>query len=491
MKAEMNLARRLYPVAGALALATALVSCGGGGGPSRDNRPFEVLSGGIGCGLDCSGNSSDGDGVGSGSDGGDGAGGSLSAMRNVSVDVKQPDGTLLGKAVLKDNLVSLYPHSYSGPFIVTFADDGSGTGECFDEARKAWLSIGAQELHILVPALTHHISANALTEAAYQLALKTEGANAVLTAAQMNTANEAVRAAFNARLGSTYTVSDITNYATPVDDKSVAGALPNTHAGRYGAVLAALPIAAVDFSSGLAAPALAFTRQFVADIVDDAQMNASVTVDAPAYADTVADALAAGLTQTVATYGSSVLPLIESAAGSFSSTSNPGKVWTYGATAGFGGSFTAFTRNVDVGGISMWLGENSDLQTPSVYFNPSDQAVDLTSVHYDPKTVGFHPGRADSMATFRFTVPAAGTYEIAGSTFCQDVDSTSTQVGIFVNGSRLGALLDVTGFGPDNALSFSRTSTLAAGDTVDVSVGNNGNFLNDSTGLVLTIRALP
>ncbi|MFM2067958.1 MAG: hypothetical protein RLZZ584_2867, partial [Pseudomonadota bacterium] len=155
-----------------IAAACVLVSCGGGGGGGYGGPPvvpvaveFEVLAGGGACNGDCGGDSGDGGGVGSGADGGDGAGGGLGQMRHVRVLVRKPDGTALGSAVLQGNLVSLYPRTYKGAFILEFVDDGSGTGEYYDEARKAWVSLGGQKLHVLVPSLTHHVSANPLTEA--------------------------------------------------------------------------------------------------------------------------------------------------------------------------------------------------------------------------------------------------------------------------------------------------------------------------------------
>ncbi|MFY9514467.1 MAG: hypothetical protein WAQ05_26170, partial [Rubrivivax sp.] len=212
---------------------------------------------------------------GAGDGGGDGAGGGLGAMRNVRVTARKPDGKVLGTALLQNNLVSLYARTYKDAFVLEFADDGSGNGEYFDEAEKKWLKLNGQSLHILVPKLTHHVSANPLTEAAYQWALYKYGTEAALNAVRMAEANETVRQAFNSRVPPEYRVSDVTNYAVAVSDTTVPGTLPNSHAGRFGTLLAAMPRAARLFLGTIPFPALAFTRQLVKDLRDDNIVNAS------------------------------------------------------------------------------------------------------------------------------------------------------------------------------------------------------------------------
>jgi hypothetical protein len=275
--------------AGMLALAVTLAACGGSDSDNGTPAPpaaveFEVISGAGACGptgVDgCAADSAGGGGVGGdggGGDGsaGDGAGGGLGAMRNVRVTARKPDGTVLGTAVLANNLVSLYARTYKDAFILEFADDGTNTGAYYDEATLTWIPLNGQSLHILVPKLTHHVSANPLTEAAYQWALYKYGTESALTAVRMTEANEVVRQAFNARVPASYQLSDITNYATAVSDTTVSNSLPNTHAGRFGTLLAAMPRAARTFLGSLPRPALSFMRQLVKDIRDDGIVNAS------------------------------------------------------------------------------------------------------------------------------------------------------------------------------------------------------------------------
>lgn len=264
-----------------LAATLALAACGGGNdNGSGDPAPvveFEVIAGDGACGAGgCGGDSGDGSGVGGAADGGgDGAGGGLGVMRNVRVTARKPNGAVLGSALLQNNLVSLYARTYKDAFILEFADDGSGNGEYFDEAVKGWVKLDGQSLHVLVPQLKHHVSANPLTEAAYQWALYKYGTESALNALRMAEANETVRQAFNSRVPQEYRVSDITNYAVAVGDTTVAGTLPNSHAGRFGTLLAAMPRAARLFLGSIPNPALAFLRQLVKDLRDDAIVNAS------------------------------------------------------------------------------------------------------------------------------------------------------------------------------------------------------------------------
>ncbi len=314
-------ATRLEQVAwrlGGLVAALTISACGGGGGgtPAPSGPDFEVFSGARACGAGgCGGDSADGSGVGSGGDGGDGAGGGLGEMQFVKVTVTKPDGTVLGSAALDSNLVSLYPRAYTGPIVLEFADDGSGNGAYYDESTKTWLKIGAAKFHVLVPALTHHVSVNPLTEAAYQWALNKYGSVAALDAAKMTTANNAVRDAFNLRVPSQYRVTDITNYSVAVSDATAAGALPNTHAGRWSTLLASLPRAALHFNPGLRFPALAFMNQITNDLLDDDTVNASVVTagDVVAYGADLPQAITEAVSSVISEWGSSEQPAPTSA----------------------------------------------------------------------------------------------------------------------------------------------------------------------------------
>jgi sugar lactone lactonase YvrE len=306
---------------------------------------FRVVTGGDACGGGCGGDSSDGSGVGGdgGSGAGDGAGPGLSAMRNVRVTAYKPNGTILGSAPLSaDYLVSLYPVTYRGPFILRFADDGSGTGEYFDESKRDWLPLNGP-LHVMVPTLSHHVSANPATEAAYQWAVKQAGSEAALTAASMQQANDLVLAQLNAKLPSAYQTTDITNYVVPIDKNSGSGTLPNTWAGRYSAVVAALPIAGSLYDPQLTTPALNFTRQLVEDVKDDGLFNVSAVVPITAYDGTVANKVGVGICTAISIWGSPALPsqLAAQAAGS----ATPGQLTLLAGSPGGSGNCDGWGAN--------------------------------------------------------------------------------------------------------------------------------------------------
>lgn len=328
MKPGIRTGRTLLP----LLMLAVLAACGGGGGSStassappaatpptgsggtQTTTPSEFLiqSGGSACGtstIGCSVDNGGGDGAGGG-DGSGGAGGSESAMRNVTVTAYKPDGSVLGSASLTNNLVSLYPNSYTGPFILRFVPQANG--EYFDEAKRAWVSLGGTTLRVMVPSLTHHVSVNALTEAAYQMAIKAPGGEAALTAATMTQFNNTVRDQFNAKVVAAYQTNDITNFATSLDDLSGFGTLPNTFAGRYAAMLAALPIAGSTFSDGaLAAPALSYTAQIANDLVADSQLNdagGAGYANSTYTAATLTPQLTSGVCSALSIWGSSSLP---------------------------------------------------------------------------------------------------------------------------------------------------------------------------------------
>jgi hypothetical protein len=318
----------------AVLILVAFAGCGGGAGDSESGSggasqsatlAFAVKSGGAACIVGRNSCSEDGfvftyggggGGGGGGSGAGAGAGGGQSAMRNVTVTAFQPDGSELGHADLLDNLVSIYPDSYTGPFILRFADNGSEHGEYFDESIEDWVPLDGQALHVMVPSLSHHLSANPLTEAAYQYALKRYGSTAALNAANMTSANNAVLAQINLNLPLAYQSDDITNYSTTIDDTSGDGTLDNNKAGRYAVILAGMPIGASRFNPTLTAPAIAFGDQLAADLADDGLLNDSADVPNGGAAYTLASLfqnLKEGMITAVATWGSVTLPTTDCA----------------------------------------------------------------------------------------------------------------------------------------------------------------------------------
>ena len=182
-------------------------------------------------------------------------------------------------------------------------------------------------------------------------------------------------------------------------------------------------------------------------------------------------------------------------AADFSIANNPNSVWTYGETVGFGGTFTQFvTAGTLSPSIDYWRGASAVLGTPAIYRNHSAVPVIRGSVSLGPLEAGFHPGPVDRDTTYRFTAPTTSLYSFDGRFFGQDTQGTTTVVGIFINSIQQGGTISIIGFGAPSTQSRVATYSLAAGDHLDISVANGGGvntFLYDSTGLSVTIAAVP
>ena len=405
-----------------IVLLSVLAGCGGSGsGPGPvvppGNQGISMNGGGDACGAQgCSA-----DNIGGTGPGGDGsassAGGSESALRNVNVVAYKPDGTVLGSAPLTNNLVSLFPVNFNGAFILKFVD--SGNGQYWDEAKKDWLSLQGETLHIMVPTLAHHLSVNALTEAAYQLALKQNGSEAALTAALMQRANDTVLAQFNAKLANAYKASDITNFATSIDDTSGPGTLPNTHAGRLSAVLAALPIAAANFNSQLSAPALSYGRQLIADIVDDGLLNNSVQVSNPAYGASQINQLAAGVCTAIANWGSAAMPSPHS--GTAATTATPGQLTLLAGNTGGSGNCDGIGANARFNFPSgVALDAAGNIYTADTYNNTIRKVTAAGIVTTTAGLAGASGSSDGTTLAARFNLPAGIAVDSAGTIYLAD-----------------------------------------------------------------------
>ncbi len=201
-------------------------------------------------------------------------------------------------------------------------------------------------------------------------------------------------------------------------------------------------------------------------------------------------AVAAALTFTAFT--ASAVTTYDAAA-DFSTASNPNGVWSYGTTNGFNSTtFTLLPDNtpITVGSGSLASWNPVSLATlPAVYKNTSGSPITAGTATYAAGSIGFHPGDGNMTAVYRFTAPTTSQYSFSGSFFAQDTQSTTSQVGVLVNGTLQGPLLNISSATP-TSLSFA--TSLSAGQFIDVEVGNfDGNKNYDSTGLTLTITAVP
>ena len=166
----------------------------------------------------------------------------------------------------------------------------------------------------------------------------------------------------------------------------------------------------------------------------------------------------------------------------FSTTANPSGEWTLGyATGPDGSGFTAYGQYGEFdASVDYW--ETSGVEGARVYRNHTDAVWSYSSVSFAPHALALHPGATGEFSIVRWTAPV--------DTQCQvDVvfdgrDSTTTVVATYFGGV-LMTEGEITGVGV--TVPIEGSFRVAAGDTVDFSVGMNGNYVYDSTGLEGTL----
>jgi hypothetical protein len=179
-------------------------------------------------------------------------------------------------------------------------------------------------------------------------------------------------------------------------------------------------------------------------------------------------------------------------ANDFSTAQNPNGVWSYGYSFSVGGTFNAFTTSQTApNGLQSWYTPSLyELGTPAAYRNSSLDPITNVSATIAGLEAGFHPGPT-SLAIYRFTAPAAGSYSVDAFFFTQDTNATGVDVYVLKNGGTTLFSAPVAHAGADTYAYWNGSVTLAAGGTLDFAVGNAGSFLYDSTGLGVQIAAVP
>ncbi|HYC61224.1 MAG TPA: RHS repeat-associated core domain-containing protein [Thermoanaerobaculia bacterium] len=175
----------------------------------------------------------------------------------------------------------------------------------------------------------------------------------------------------------------------------------------------------------------------------------------------------------------------------FSADTNPSGVWSYGYRTS-GGPFTAFVAAATPygPGAEAWR-TASTACCPQIVVNNTGAAYtypNVPSVVHPPDVLNVHPASLDQRGVIRWTAPAAGTYRITGRFEGIDTVGTTTDGSIHHNGVSLFAT-NVSGYGA--RVPFSLVRSVAAGDVIEISVGNgtNNTNSNDSTGVAVTISA--
>ena len=156
----------------------------------------------------------------------------------------------------------------------------------------------------------------------------------------------------------------------------------------------------------------------------------------------------------------------------------------YGYDSGAG--FTVFdfatqyqTSGCAIGGTSCYAGPASFL---GVYFAPSDGSYQTATLRANEAT--FHPGPNGELIGVRFVAPTAGSYRFTGTFRAADSPNGN---GVTYS-TPLGT--GVLGLQPAT-FAFDFTQSLAAGGTALFTVGNNGAYAFDTTGLTLSVSAVP
>jgi hypothetical protein len=172
------------------------------------------------------------------------------------------------------------------------------------------------------------------------------------------------------------------------------------------------------------------------------------------------------------------------------SSSNPSGPWSYGDGT-TGTSFTPYnvfsTSCIGFTGASCWEPPTLTLGVPLVAVNNTSSILNVGTVVFPTGLLLVHPGPAtDSIV--RWTAPTSGTASVSGFFELLDTHPTGIIGEIFDNGKEVysGTLTGPGATHPDTtgeSEAFALTFVINAGDVISFGVNNDGNFLDDSTGV--------
>ena len=176
----------------------------------------------------------------------------------------------------------------------------------------------------------------------------------------------------------------------------------------------------------------------------------------------------------------------------FTQTSNPNGVWSYGWDVADAAGTYAFTALDVFSGNSGAFGWNSSthnaLGTPGIWKN------DLGYTYYGIASgqIAMHPAEDqygfanDNAAILRFTAGAAGTYNVNAAFFTGDSGDTVAWV---VKNNDFSAALGSLG-STGNSPTYLASLSLQAGDTLDFVVGHSSDsYFSDNTQINVSINA--
>ncbi len=139
-----------------------------------------------------------------------------------------------------------------------------------------------------------------------------------------------------------------------------------------------------------------------------------------------------------------------------------------------------------VWGIRIW--PKTRPVEPWVALNPTKQTIEALGITWPPGHLAFHPGPKNEFSVVRWTAPAAGEARVS-AVFTGLAKQATTDVHVLHNGRSLfDGLLNLNG--SPNEASFTKTLSVAPGDTIDCVVGSgNKNYGGDTTGLTFTVNS--
>jgi hypothetical protein len=182
-----------------------------------------------------------------------------------------------------------------------------------------------------------------------------------------------------------------------------------------------------------------------------------------------------------------------SAAGDFSSSSNPNGAWSYGWSSTLGSAFnldTSNTTNHDgTTGLSGWMGNQAPDGAPDVLYNATSNTITWVATTFQPGQLGLSPGTGQYVVV-RWTAPSTGQFSITSAFSGLSSLGDSVDVHILRNGI---SIFDSTVVGSPNPTTYSGLQNLSIGNTIDFVVGwgSNGNNHDDTTGLTASIVPEP
>jgi len=178
-----------------------------------------------------------------------------------------------------------------------------------------------------------------------------------------------------------------------------------------------------------------------------------------------------------------------SAAGDFSISSNPNGVWSYGYSTTLGSALILYTSNTTSYsglGVDGWLAPEG---IPYLLYNNTSNTVKNANSTYQPGQLILQSGYDGLYSIVRWTAPSSGQFSIAATLSGLSSLGDSSEVHVLLNGT---PIFNSAVIGSPGPVSYSVTTNLVVGDTVDFASGDSsdGSPNEDNTALTAIITAL-